>query len=85
MKNYCVRILIEPLAELPDPAGQAVRLGLIQLGISQVTDVRIGKQILLHLAAATAAEAQARATYAAEKLLANRITESFYIAEVKEL
>ena len=52
-------------------------IGLQNLGIHQVADVRIGKHITLTLEANSEAEANEIVTKACQKLLANLIMEEF--------
>jgi phosphoribosylformylglycinamidine synthase len=66
-----------PQREILDPQGKAVRIGLQNLNITQVADVRIGKHITLQLEAATEAAANEIVTEACKKLLANLIMEEF--------
>ena len=53
--------------------------GLANLGIKNVTDVRIGRHIHLSLEASSAEEARLMAEEAAQKLLANPVMEEFQI------
>ena len=76
--KYIAEINIMPQKEILDPQGKAVKLGLTNLGISQVEDVRIGKHITLELDAATESEASEKVEVACKKLLANVIMEDFY-------
>lgn len=78
--KYAAHINVMPLKELLDPQGKAVSTSLAGLGIEGIQDVRIGKHILLHVEAATAAEAKAIATTACQKLLVNRVMESFEVS-----
>ena len=66
-----------PQKEILAPQGKAVRIGLQNLGINQVADVRIGKHITLSLEASSEAEANEIVTNACKKLLANLIMEEF--------
>ncbi len=77
--NYTARINILPHKELLDPQGKAVTGSLHNLGLGAVRDVRIGKHILLHLEAATPAEAKTLAEDACRKLLANAVMEHFEV------
>ena len=77
--KYAAHINVLPLKELLDPQGKAVSTSLSGLGIEGIQDVRIGKHILLHIEAATAEEAKAIATNACQKLLVNRVMESFEV------
>ena len=48
---YTAEINVMPQKEILDPQGKAVRLGLHNLGIDNITDVRIGKHITLQIEA----------------------------------
>jgi phosphoribosylformylglycinamidine synthase PurS subunit len=84
MKKYTATISVMPLKEILDPQGNAVNLGLKNLGISTVSQVRIGKNINLVVDAASKQEAHTVVDEACKKLLANLIMEeySFQIEEV---
>jgi phosphoribosylformylglycinamidine synthase len=75
--KFLAEINVMPQKEILDPQGKAVRIGLQNLGINQVADVRIGKHITLSLEAASEAEAKEIVTNACKKLLANLIMEEF--------
>ena len=47
--KFLAEINVMPQKEILDPQGKAVRIGLQNLGIHQVDDVRIGKHITLTL------------------------------------
>ena len=49
--TYSVQIKVMPLKELLDPQGKAVMGGLQNLGLNNVNDVRIGKNINLQIEA----------------------------------
>ena len=74
---FTVQVKVMPLKDLLDPQGKAVMGGLQNLGLNNITDVRIGKHIDLQVEAATVAEALAVAEEAAKKLLANPVMEVF--------
>ena len=78
--NFVAEIKIMPLKELLDPQGKAVLVGLANLGIKSVGDVRIGKHIQLQIEAESQEEARAIAEEASKKLLANPVMEEFTIA-----
>jgi phosphoribosylformylglycinamidine synthase PurS subunit len=78
--TYTVQVKVMPLKELLDPQGKAVMGGLSNLGLNNVQDVRIGKNITLQVDAATAEAAKQVAEEAAKKLLANPVMEYFEIA-----
>lgn len=76
---YTAQIKIMPLTNLLDPQGKAVLGSLGQLGLNNVADVRIGKNITLQIDAASADEAKQIAETAATKLLANQVMEQFEV------
>ena len=76
---FTVQVKVMPLKDLLDPQGKAVMGGLQNLGLNNITDVRIGKHINLQVEAANAEEALAVAGEAAKKLLANPVMEIFEI------
>jgi len=78
--TFSVQVKVMPLKELLDPQGKAVMSGLQSLGISSVSDVRIGKSIALQVEAASAEDARKIAEEAGRKLLANPVMEYFEIA-----
>lgn len=78
--KYAAHINVMPLKELLDPQGKAVSTSLAGLGIEGIQDVRIGKHILLHVEAANPEEAKAIVTNACQKLLVNRVMESFEVS-----
>ena len=75
--KYIAHINVMPLKELLDPQGKAVTNSLHNLGLSGVTDARIGKHITLHLEAAGKEDAEKVAREACKKLLANAVMEAF--------
>jgi phosphoribosylformylglycinamidine synthase subunit PurS len=78
--TYTVNIKVMPLKELLDPQGKAVMGGLQNLGIKNVEDVRIGKNITLQLEAGSPGEAKLLAEEASKKLLANPVMEYFEVS-----
>lgn len=79
MSSYTVQVVIMPLKELLDPQGKAVKGGLENLGLKTVADVRVGKNIILQVAAETPEAAKAVGAEAAQKLLANAVMEYFEV------
>lgn len=77
--NFQAEVKIMPLKELLDPQGKAVLSGLGNLGLNGIEDVRIGKNILLNIEAASAEEAKSMAEEAAAKLLANQVMEEYQV------
>jgi phosphoribosylformylglycinamidine synthase subunit PurS len=82
--KFKAEIDVMPLKEILDPQGKAVKLGLSNLGLNTVQDVRIGKHITLELEAETKQQAEEKVETACKKLLANMIMEN-YSFEVTEL
>jgi phosphoribosylformylglycinamidine synthase subunit PurS len=77
--NFSVQVRVMPLKELLDPQGKAVMGGLQNLGMKTVSDVRIGKNILLQVEAASPEQARQIAEEASKKLLANPVMEFFEV------
>lgn len=78
--TYQVEIRVMPLKDLLDPQGKAVLGGLANLGMSNITDVRVGKHILLQVEADSREQAQALAEEASRRLLANPVMEHFEVS-----
>ena len=72
-----------PLRELLDPQGKAVMSGLKNLGLPEIADVRIGKNIQLQVEADSEEKAKQIAEEASRKLLANEVMEYFEV-ELKD-
>jgi phosphoribosylformylglycinamidine synthase subunit PurS len=77
--TYTVQVKVMPLKDLLDPQGKAVLGGMGNLGITGITDVRIGKHIDLQVEADSPEAAAAIAQEAAQKLLANPVMEAFEV------
>lgn len=75
--NFIAKVNIMPKKEILDPQGKAVRLGLGNLGLSQIHDVRIGKHITMEVDAENEKEASKKVELACQKLLANLIMENY--------
>ncbi len=75
--KFIAHIDVMPQKEILDPQGKAVKLGLGNLGISEVLDVRIGKHITLSIEATSEDEANNKVDVACKKLLANLIMETY--------
>ena len=78
--KYLAEIDIMPHKELLDPQGKTVLGGLQNLGLKNVEDVRIGKNITMQLEATSPEEAKQLAEEASKKLLANPVMEYFEIS-----
>ncbi len=75
--DVVVDVMLKP--EILDPAGQAVRNALPNLGLPPAAQLRIGKHIELSLDAPGESEALAQATTMAEVLLSNPVIEDFRV------
>jgi phosphoribosylformylglycinamidine synthase len=80
--TYHVQIKVMPLKDLLDPQGKAVLGGLKNLGLSAISDVRVGKHITLNVEADSEDAAKQIAHEACSKLLANPVMEFFEIEMV---
>jgi phosphoribosylformylglycinamidine synthase len=69
---------------LLDPQGKAVEGSLPAMGWTNVTNVRVGKHILMEVEAADRPAAVARVHEIAERLLSNPVIETFVIRQVDE-
>ncbi len=77
MKKFKAEIDIMPLEALLDPQGKAVSQNMENLGISEITNVRIGKHITLLVDAEDEKTANKKVDTACKKLLCNQIMESY--------
>lgn len=75
--KFLADITVMPQKEILDPQGKAVKLGLHNLGMDAIDNVRIGKHITLEVEAAGQDAAEVQVREACEKLLANLIMEEF--------
>ena len=77
---FLVEVFITLNPAVNDPAGLAIRAGLQTLGFDEIESVRAGKYLRLNLRAASAAQAEERATAMCERLLANTTIEHYRVA-----
>ncbi len=77
--EFLVQVRVMPLKELLDPQGKAVMNGLSNLGLKEISDVRIGKNIFLRIQADDESKAKTIAEEASRKLLSNPVMEYFEI------
>ena len=77
---FTAQIKVMPLKDLLDPQGKAVLGGLKNLGLHDVSDVRIGRHIDLKIEAADKESAMQLASDAAKRFLANPVMEVFEIS-----
>jgi phosphoribosylformylglycinamidine synthase len=75
---------VMPKAELLDPQGKAVSGAFSRLGVSEFTDVRIGKRFELTVAGEVTDEVLAEAKRVADEILSNSVIEDVVGLEVVE-
>lgn len=75
--KFKAEIDIMPHANLLDPQGKAVSSSMGNLGLSEITNVRIGKHITLEVDAESEAVAKSKVDEACKNLLCNQIVESY--------
>ncbi len=75
--KFIAEINVMPQKALLDPQGKAVTGSMKNIGLPNITNVRIGKHISLEIEAASEAEAKAQVEDACKKLLANLIMETY--------
>lgn len=84
MKEFLIRVSIEPKPELLDPQGQAVERAMQELGLRNISQTRVGKVVQFKLKAVSTTQAREKVSEIAQKLLANPVIER-YSVEVEEL
>lgn len=77
MKTFSAKINVMPLKALLDPQGKAITSSMKNLGLPEISNVRVGKHINLEVEADDLAQAKEKVETACKKLLANPIMESF--------
>jgi len=75
--KFLAEINVMPLKEILDPQGKAVTGSMQNLGLTEISNVRIGKHITLEITADTEEIARQKVEEACKKLLANLIMESY--------
>ncbi|GAB3561190.1 phosphoribosylformylglycinamidine synthase subunit PurS [Spirosoma luteolum] len=75
--KYIAEIDIMTRAEILDPQGKAVKLGLHNLQMDSIDNVRIGKHVRLEVEAQTEEAARETVDAACRQLLANLIMEEY--------
>ena len=81
--KFKAEIDVMPLDALLDPQGKAVSNSMQNIGLPEISGVRIGRHIRLFIEAASKIEAEEKAEEACKKLLSNQIMES-YVFNVTE-
>ncbi len=80
--KFIAEIDVMPLKALLDPQGKAVSNSMKNIGLPEITNVRIGKHISLELEASDEASAKEKVDTACKQLLTNQIMEN-YIFTIK--
>jgi phosphoribosylformylglycinamidine synthase PurS subunit len=85
MSTFKAHINIMPLEALLDPQGKAVTGSMTNIGLAEISHVRIGKHITLSIEAKDKKAAESKVEEACKKLLCNEIMEyfTFDVEEVK--
>lgn len=76
--EFKAAIDIMPLEALLDPQGKAVTSSMKNLGLNEITNVRIGKHITLYVSAESKQQAQTKVEEACKRLLCNPIMEQYH-------
>ena len=74
---FKAEIDVMPLEAILDPQGKAVTASMGNLGLNEISNVRIGKHITLKVEADNEDTANEKVTSACKELLCNMIMESF--------
>jgi phosphoribosylformylglycinamidine synthase len=82
MTSFQVMVHVVPRTGILDPQGKAVNDALHTLGFNNVSDVRVGRHLVLRVDAENKDAAADSARAMCDKLLANPVTEDFSIAGV---
>jgi len=75
--KFRAEIDVMPLKALLDPQGKAVSSSMKNIGLPEITNVRIGKHLTLEVEADNKKTAQEKVDAACKKLLANLIMETY--------
>ena len=75
--KFTAEIDVMPLDALLDPQGKAVSNSMQNIGLPEISGVRIGRHIRLFVDATSINEAEKKTEEACKKLLSNQIMESF--------
>lgn len=78
--KFKAAIDVMPLPALLDPQGKAVSNNMSNIGLPEISGVRIGKHITLEVDAKDKAEATEKVDQACKKLLVNEIMEGYSIS-----
>jgi phosphoribosylformylglycinamidine synthase len=83
MTRFRCAVHIVPRRGILDPQGKAVCDALHSLGFESVTDVRVGRYVVVDTTAASEDSAREAVKAMCDKLLANPVTEDYEIASVE--
>lgn len=75
--KFRAEIDVMPLKALLDPQGKTVGQSMGNIGLSEISNVRIGKHITLEIEATSKEEATEKVDITCQKMLANPIMESY--------
>jgi|TARA_B110000467_G_C18321738_1_gene485835 phosphoribosylformylglycinamidine synthase subunit PurS len=75
--KFIAEIDVMPLKALLDPQGKAVSASMGNVGLAEITNVRIGKHITLVVEAADEAAATEKVDSACKQMLCNQIMEGY--------
>ena len=75
--KFIAEIDIMPLKALLDPQGKAVSGSMKNIGLPEITNVRIGKHITLEIEANSEVEASKKVEKACSEMLCNEIMEAY--------
>ena len=75
--TFRAEIDIMPLKALLDPQGKAVGNSMANIGLSDISNVRIGKHITMEIKATSKEDASEQVEAACNQMLANPVMESF--------
>jgi phosphoribosylformylglycinamidine synthase len=75
--DFVAKVFVTPKAAILDPQGKAVASSLKALGYDEVADARVGKLIVLKVAASDRRRAEWRVEEMCKRLLANEVIEDF--------
>jgi len=75
--KFIAEIDVMPLKALLDPQGKAVTSSMGNIGLEQISNVRIGKHITLEVEASTKEEASSLVDSACNQLLHNPVMEHY--------
>ena len=75
--KFIAEIDVMPLKALLDPQGKAVSASMSNVGLSEITNVRIGKHITLEVEADNEIDAKNKVDIACKQLLFNELMEGY--------